>query len=247
MSELATGYIPRDYTAQPLGSIEFCAPFDLTPIPQSEWKDRIDYLEETKSSLTHVVDAAGILGSYQNGLPYCWMHGTVNCLRVLRAKEGQPYRELSATAAAAQVKGFRQQGGNTYEAIPFLAKNGVPTTDLWPQNKMDRSLVTPEMKAAALENRLTEWYEMEPNDLEQKMTCLLSGLPIAAGYSWWGHLICDLKAIYRESRGSIEYGVESLNSHGERWGDFQNGRLQIWGKKAFSFDQAAPRVVRVAA
>jgi hypothetical protein len=245
--ELAKGYIERDYLAQPQGSIEFCKAFDLAPIPRDEWKDRIDYLAEQKASLVDVVEFHGIESSDQNGYGYCWAHGTVNAMRVVRAANNQPYLDLSATAVAAQIKNFRNQGGNTFEAIPWVAKRGVPTFATWPQNVVERRLVTPEMEREALENRLTEWYELEPNDFEQKATCLLSCIPVAAGYSHWGHLVCDLRLVYRGSGRSLEFGVEYLNSWKPTWGPNGNGRSTLWGRKAVSFDQAAPRVVKVAA
>jgi hypothetical protein len=238
----ATGYIPRDYKAQPRGTVAFTSPFDLKPIPKSEWKGRIDYLKEQKARLSDVVTANGLKASDQNGLPYCWAHGTVNAMRVLRAKEGQLYLDLSATAVAAQIKGFRESGGNTFDAIPHVAKHGVPTFKTWPQNKMDRSLVTEEMKDEASLTTLKEWYEMEPNDMEMKATSLLSGIPVIGGYSHMGHMMCDLDLIYKGD----EFGVLTWNSWGETWGNFGNGTMELWGRKAVSFDQAAPRVVRVA-
>lgn len=241
---LATGYIPRDYTAQPLGSIAECKAFSLPPIPKEEWPDRIDYLREQKARLTDVADLHGIKGSDQGPLPYCWMHGAMNSCRILRAKARLPYKELSATAAAAQIMNFRQKGGNTFDGIPWLVKNGIPETKYWPERSLDRKYLTPEMTANALENKLTEWDEMEPNDMEQKATALLNGFPVCAGYMHWGHMISDFDLIYRKRGNSYEFGVESLNSHGPTWGEFGNGRVQLWGSKAVSFDQAMLRVVR---
>ena len=236
----ATGYIARDYQALPRGRVAYTAPFDLTPIPKSEWKDRIDYLKEQKAGLKDVVVAHSLKPSDQNGYRYCWAHGTVNAMRVLRAKEGQPYADLSATAVAAQIKNFRDQGGNTFDAIPFVAEHGVPTFANWPQNKVDRKYVTEAMKDEAARYKLTEWYELEPNDFEQKATCLLNGIPVVAGYSHWGHMICDLELVYKGD----EFGVHFMNSWGEDYGE--GGFGELWGRKAVSFDQAAPRVVRVA-
>jgi hypothetical protein len=247
VTEFFKGYIPRDYREFPLGSIPYCKPFDFPPIPRAEWKDRIDYLAEQKAKLSDLVDAQGIKPSSQGKTNYCWAHGTVNAMRVVRATNGQPHLDLSAAAVAAQVKNFRNQGGNTYQSIPWVAEHGVPTMDTWPANAIDRSLVTPEMKAEAMLNRLTEWWELDDNDFEQKATCLLSGIPVAAGYSHWSHLICDLDLVYRGSGSSIEFGVHFMNSWGATWGDYKNGRGELWGRKAVSFDQAAPRVVRVSA
>ncbi len=241
---LSKGYEPRNYSAQPYGSVPYTKAFDLELIPRDEWKDRIDYLNEHKCSLMHLVERARERGefklNYQNGLPYCWNHGAVHALQVCRLKEGQPWVELSATAGAAKIKGFEERGGNTWDGIPFMAENGVPTVKHWPENEMKRANDNPETWKNAKQFKLDEWLELKSKDLDQKMTCLLNLIPVVSGYDWWGHMVCDLEATYRVSRGRTTFGVKGINSHGRKWGESKDGTYQLWGDKAISFDQAAP-------
>ena len=244
MSE--TGYIPRDYKVEPLGSIEYTAPFDRPIIPRDEWVDRIDYQREQNARLTDVLTKAGIDAEDQDGFGYCWAHGTMQAFIMIRAAMGLPYKKLNPHALAAQVMNFRNRGGNTWDAIPWLVEKGCPTYDTWPQFSMNRSLASSKaVKEDAIKYRLTEFYEMEPNNFDQKATLLLDGLPVIAGYSHMGHMMCDLDLIYRRRGGAIEYGVDTLNSWGKNSGNEKNGRMKLWGRKATSFDQASPRVSTV--
>lgn len=240
----ATGYIPRDYNALPMGKVAFCAPFDLPIPPRNEWPDRIDYLNEQKATAWHIIQSAKLIASDQARTNFCWAHGMVNAMRIIRAMNGQPYKELSAAAVAAQITKFRNEGGNNYMSIPFLAKHGVPTVNEWPANAIDRQYVTEAMKAEAAENTLSEWYELEPKNEEQKMACLLYGFPVPAGYMDIGHMMCAVKPMYRKSGSGYEFGSLDWNS----WGQDYNGGtgcMERWGSKFRSFDQCAPRVVRV--
>lgn len=243
----ATGYLPRNYSRNPIGSIPYCVPFDLPLIPRDEWKDRIDDLKDKKARLTDILDQLQILADDQNGFGYCWSYGTVQAFILTRAIMGLPYRKLNPHALAAQVMQFRDRGGNTFDAIPWLVEKGCPTYDTWPQWSMDRSLATSKaVKEESVKYRLTEHYELDPNNLDQKMTLLLGGAgqptPVIAGYLDIGHMMCDLDAVYRINGSSIEYGVDSLNSWGATSGPLKNGRVLRWGSKAKSFDQAAPRL-----
>lgn len=231
------GYEPRDYATQP--TVEFCSPYpDGFIIPEVEWRERIEELERNKATLTDVRTRHGIKTLSQSSTNYCWSFGTVNGIRMARAAAGYPYLDLSPTAVAAQIKGFRNVGGNTFDAIPWIAEHGVPTTEHWPLNRIDRRYVTPEMKADAKRTVLTEWYELPSNNFAAAASCLLRGIPVAMGLSWWGHLICGLTL---RSLPNGDFGIEIENSWGEQWGD--KGLGVLTRRKATAFDQAAPRVV----
>jgi hypothetical protein len=239
--ERKTGYIERNYATSPLGAVPYCAPFDLPIIPRSEWKDRIDYMTEHKTRLTDILEFWEYKAGDQDGYGYCWAWGTVQAFILIRAAMGLPFAHLNPHALAAQVMGFRDRGGNTFDAIPWLVEHGCPTFETWPGWSMNRALAESKVvKEDAIQYRLTEWYELRPNNFDQKATCLLNGIPVIAGYSHLGHMMADLDLKYRENRGQIEFGVDTLNS----WGATNNGngRMLLWGQKAVSFDQAAPRV-----
>lgn len=168
----------------------------------------------------------------------CWIHGCVNAMRLLRAQYGMPYADLEPTMAGALIKNYRNQGGNTPEAIRHLARLGVCTTRFWKPNSLDRSQDTPEMRANAAKYKLTEWWELKSNNFGQLATCLLLGYPVVIGLSWWGHMIVAMDLV---KLGRDEFGVRIWNSWGDGWGD--KGEKILTEKKATAFDQMCPRVV----
>ena len=128
----ATGYIARDYCKHPMGSVPYTVPFDVPLIPRDEWKDRIDDLADKKARLTDLLDSLQIKADDQDGFGYCWAYGTVQAFILMRAVAGLPYKHLNPHALAAQVMDFRDRGGNTFDAIPWLVEHGCPTYDTWP-------------------------------------------------------------------------------------------------------------------
>lgn len=230
---MSRGYHPRDYRKVPPGSLACAAPFPIDTIPRSEWRERIEEKEKTKSTWHDIRKAAGLKSTNQNGLGYCWIHGCVNAVRLARARDGQDYADLEPTSAGALIKNYRNVGGNTPEAIRHLAEHGVATTEFWPPNSLDRSHDNEATRANAKKHRITEWWELASNNFDQMATCLLLGLPVPCGFSWWGHLVCamDLVAV------GGDFGIRIWNSWSDNWGD--NGEGILEGKKKIAFDQFA--------
>lgn len=236
---MSFGYVARDYDLQLPGTVEFCSP--LPPdfvIPRGEWEGIIKAQEEHRATLRHVRDRAGIRTKSQNGTNFCWNFGTIAAAQLVRAAAGLPTVELSPTAGASLIKNYRNRGGNTFDAIPFIAEHGCPTTEYWPLNKIEPKYDTPEMRANALNYRLTEWYELKSNSFDQAASCLLRGMPVILGLAWWGHMVCGLRLV---SLGGGKFGIEIENSHGEGYGE--KGLAVLPESKATAFDQAAPRVM----
>lgn len=231
--EVLRGYVPRDYSKVPPGSVAYAAPFPIDTIPQSEWRDRIEEREKTKSTWHDIRKQAGLKSTNQGSIPYCWIHGCVNAVRLARCRDGQEYADLEPTSAGALIKRYRKVGGNTPEAIRHLAEHGVATTEHWPPNSLDRNHDNEATRENAKKHRITEWWELRSNNFEEMATCLLLGLPVPCGFMWWGHLVCamDLVAV-----GS-DFGIRIWNSWGDNWGD--NGEGILEGSKKVAFDQFA--------
>lgn len=239
--KVGSGYIERDYTAIPVGSIEFATRMPIKTIPRSQWSAMIERNEKLGATLSAIRRQHQLKSSNQGKLGYCWIHGCVNGMRLLRARHQQSYADLEPTSAGAIIKNYRNQGGNTPEAIRHLAKVGVATTEFWKPNSLDRKLDTPAMRENSARHRLTEWWELKSNSFEELATCLLLGFPVTIGLSWWGHMIVAMDLV---KIGSDEFGVRIWNSWGDGWGD--RGEKILVQQKAIAFDQMCPRVVTLA-
>lgn len=237
--EMGRGLVARDHDDEPLGG--FAAPFDLPVIPRSQWPALIAEQERTQSSLWHIrergLNGQRIPSLNQGQTNYCWSHGPVSAMTLIRAFMGQPYVRLSATAVAAIIKGGRNQGGWGTEALRWIAAHGCPPVDLWPPN--DRSLRhdTPAMRTEAGKNKITEWYDLRPRNFDQLATCLLLNIPVAVGYNWWSHEVCAIRL--RQAGGA--YVVDIWNSWGDSYGTDGIGTLSE--SRATPDDAVAPRVV----
>jgi hypothetical protein len=241
------GYVPRDPKTQPFGSLPCSAPWSMELIPRDEWKDRIDAINASGTDLLTLSKKAGMTAKDQDGRGYCWFYGGTRALEVVRVIAGLKHVSLSAWGGAYTKKNGRDEGGNTWDVIPFLAEKGCPTEEDWP-NQQNRPVADKDtVWQNAKQFRLPEWDEMEENNLDQKMTALLNGLPVCAGYAHWGHMVCDMVPMYRMSGSKIEYGVRGWNSWGTSWGPHKDGTYELWGKKAISFDQVTARASTITA
>lgn len=232
------GYQGRDYSVCPPGAMPFGRAMDFDLIPRSEWAERIEEMERTKSRLSDHFRRAGLRVLNQQRTNYCWCYGIVQGIQLVRAKQGQPTVHLSAASAAARIKRYRNVGGWGGEAIAGINELGVATLDYWPEASIDRRHDTPEMRANALLHQAPEFYELPAKNFDAVMTCLLRGLPVGLGLLWWGHLVvaCD-PVIIRPG----QFGALFLNSWGEGWGDGGFGVLTE--RKATPHEAVAPRTV----
>ena len=232
------GYWLRDYKRTPYGKMEFANPYTGALIPRSEWRERIEAMERTKSRLSDTRRAAKLPALHQNGTNYCWFNAFVSGIGVLRAANGLPYVELSSAFGAAQIKNFRNRGGWTGEAIKWLVTKGVCEAKYWPPNAISRKYRTKEAAENALLYRTPEFDELPSNSFEHMMTLLLKRVPVMMGLSWWRHLVCGLDPV---ALPGGRFGVRILNSHGTSYGD--NGEAVLEERKAISHDQLALRTV----
>jgi len=252
-SEKAKGFEPRDFKAHPVQDspgITTALPIPL--VPESEWEDRAKEMEETKSRLSDIrmtgdngkmIDALD-----QNGQGYCWMYDPVMCMMIIRARDMMPYVRLSPHAPACIIKNFRDQGGWAPLAGEFLAKNGCPSEEFWPQKSMAKKYNTKETWENAKKYRITEgWIDMTVPAYDRALTfpqvvsCLLNRIPVAGDFMWWGHSVCLLDVVVVE-RGSV--GIRILNSWTNDWED--RGMAVLQGDKMKPDGAFAPRVLMAA-
>lgn len=251
------GYVERDYKLYP--EEMFAAPSEMPLIPRSEWSDRIKEQVQTLSRLSDIRNRAddgnpfpSLDQNANDGTPrwgYCWNHSTVHTAMVIRAVNNAPYVPLSAFAAAAIIKDYKNEGGWCGLSAKFAREIGIPSQKYWPQKQVKRSLDTPEMRANAAMHRITEdWVDLTRAVYDQRLTfdqvatCLLTGVPCAVDFNWWGHSVCALDLVEVEA-GS--FGIRILNSWSDSWGE--NGTGILRGSKAVPDGAIATRVTGASA
>lgn len=243
------GYVPRDYEVDPIEM--FAPPTDIVLIPRNEWSARIKEKEEQKSRLSDIRRSGNkgqpIPSLDQNGKGYCWAHSTTHTVIVNRAVSNQPYVPLSAYAVACKIKNFRDEGGWCGLSAKFARETGIPSQALWPQQSMSQSHDNSETWQNAALHKITEdWVDLTRQVYDQNLTfdmvisLLLSNIPVAVDFNWWGHSVCALDAVEVEP-GS--FGIRIWNSWGDSWSDMGEGVLR--GSKAIPNGAVATRVTGV--
>lgn len=233
---LSRGYIPRDYDQFPEGS--FGTPFNLPLIPRSEWADRIEEMERTKTRLSDLRRQANMPSLDQNGTNYCWANGPVTAMQLVRLVNGQSYIALSPASVAAPIKNYRNVGGWGSQALEYIIQHGVASTETWPANAISRQYNNAESQADREKHKVPEWFELRSRNLDQLMTCLIYRIPVAVGYNWWGHEVCAMDPV---ALGRDEFGARILNSWGDNWED--RGEKVLSESRTIPDDAVAPRVV----
>ena len=231
------GMKPRDFQAVPHGSLPFAAAYRLPIIPRGEWSGRIKELEKAQARLSDIVRAANMPSLNQNGTKYCWANAPVNCVRIIRAVNNQPFVELSPASVAARFTNYQNVGGFGTDALKFIVDNGVCSTALWPANAIDQQFDTQASRANAAQHKVTEWLDLKPRSFDQLATFLLLGFPVAVGYNWWEHEVTALDLV--ETSPGV-FGVRIWNSWGDSWSD--RGMAVLSESRGTPDDAVAPQV-----
>lgn len=242
------GYRPRDYRELPLGSVPHCSAPVLPTIPWDDLPDAIERANAGEDLLSQAV-RAGVHYSSQGSTNFCWMEAPVNAVRLLAVSGGHPCPPLSPAAGACRVTGFRNKGNNTWDSIPFIAEHGIALAPDWPPRKIpsrrERDRYDNEATwLRARDYRLSEWWELEPNNLQQLLSHLVYGLPVVVGLYHWMHMVLAVRPLVRRRSGRFEFGWGGINSHGPSGGSNRftkpDGTIELWGDDAIAFDQACP-------
>lgn len=239
-SDCSTGYEERDWSAAPCGE-GYAKPFDIPLIPRSEWRDRIEDMERTKSTLNDLCESHDLSVLNQGRTKYCWANGPVHCVEILRLVQGQSKLRLSPASVAAPIKNFRNVGGWGEQSLGYIIEHGIVPQTMWPANAIDRKYATEQARDERSKYQVDEWYDLKPRNFDQLMTMLLLRIPCSVAYNWWRHLIMASDPIALDGG----FGIRVRNSHGVRWGS--NGTAVFregYGRNQANPDEAlAPRVI----
>lgn len=207
-------------------------------IPRSEWQARIQEQEQRKTRVSDLITQAGLPFKDQDGLNYCWIFAVVHAIEILRVVMNQPMVKLSAVAVGAGVKGFRNIGGMGSEGLAYIVANGVPPESLWPGQALDRRYDTDATWEEAKNYKVTEWWDLQPHTLDELVSCLLRGIPVASARMWWAHETTDVEAAWIDGaiavRGRNQWNVPPYNQN--------NGFFLLQGSRILADESVAPRV-----
>jgi hypothetical protein len=209
-------------------------PTDLI-IPKSEWQARIQEREERKATIWHRATAAGWKVKDQQQTNYCWINAPTAAVELIRLLQHDEPVVLSPASAGAQITNYRNVGGWGKEGLEWIQTHGLVPVSLWPANAISKQYATESNKQVALSYRQIEWWELAVRSLDQLVSCLLRGYPVAVGYNWWGHEVTACDPVWVD--GAV--AIRIANSWGEAWGDKGFGVIQ--GNRMLPDDACSPR------
>lgn len=242
----AKGLRPRNYNTHPLGFYSSIPPLaGLQPMTDDEIQAAIKRKNLDNSWLDNLRNVgmygAPVPSRDQDGKGYCWAHSGVSANLLVRARDNQPYADLSAYAIACIIKSYQDEGGWGAEGVDWQVKNGVPTSKTWAQQSMSKSNDNAAMRAeAALYKPNGVWADMQNNDDRALATCLCHDYPVVVDFNWWSHSVCACRLITWNPLKILIW-----NSWGDSWS--ANGMGELEGSKASPDGQVALITTKISA
>lgn len=234
--ESESGYIPRDYGADPLAS-GFAARRMPKELILSE-DDCIEIIKEREAKGTRLIDRcekSGIFTLDQSPSWYCWEYANTHGLMAAAISQNETPRRLCPESVAGPIMKYRKQGGYCSLGLAYTVENGQADTNAWPWESHKQAnnpkYFQPSRDNAAL-TKVPEWWDID--SWEEKRSCLVRGIPCPSCYNYEGHATCSIELIYRDG----QLGVIDIDSYYIRNGRRFHARARM-GSRAFSQDTVA--------
>lgn len=213
------GYMPRDWRANPHGAAwRGSKPFPTELIiPRSEWDERIEEQERTKTRLSDLILASGLPCKDQNGTNYCWINAPTHVAEINLIQQNQRMPDgslpsLSPASNGCKIKNFRNNGGWGQEGLDRAVEFGFVPSKLWPDNAISKQYDTAEAWAEALKYKPTNYYDLRPRVFDEQASCYLHRMATADGHNWWSHEVTgvDLVIVSNSVRDASRQAIEAL-------------------------------------
>jgi hypothetical protein len=214
MLQGSTGYKGWQEPGQPH---VFCGPSPVSQlIPRSDWVSMIKAGAGTKAF--DAIQANGIQAKNQDGLNLCWCYGSTRAVELRRVLSGLPFLSLAPESIDVEVNGGRNVGGYASQAFDAIQTKGIcEETFLDAPNSLHPARWKSGWQANAASHEVVNWFNIDGSSGDiyaEVVTCLLQDSPVAAGLSWWGHLINFVAAVLLPDN---TVGILFQNSWGVDW------------------------------
>lgn len=243
------GIIPRDWTKNPYGSLDFGQTYEAAGIenyPMEAWPDLIADNDRNKAWADDVWAASPIGVLDQDGLSYCHAFSACDAVMIERELMGLPYVELSAGSIGGPVTGYRNAGAYIIDDLRQVVEKGVASTEFVPMMQVSRSGWKPGAVENALLHTAKNVIEMQSRNFQQFGSVLISGRTVCIGLNWWGHAITGIRLRDnkngRAATDHLRYDAKILNSWNKSWGE--NGCGWLSGSKKIPDEQYSFREIR---
>jgi hypothetical protein len=198
-------------------------------IPEKDWDDIIDEIEKAQARIYDMCVNFNLHCLNQGRTNYCWVNAPTHCCEIIRLLETGRIFNYSPASAGAPIKNFRNVGGWGSQALERFKTHGLNYKNDWPVNAIDNRYYTDENKEKALKHTTLEYFTL--SSWEERISCILAGIPTADGYNWWRHEVCGTGILKRS------HDLVIRNSWGMDWGDKGFGTLS--GSKKYANDSVA--------
>ena len=209
--EFPPGYVggckPRRYAP---GQICRMAADSVAIIPTAEWAGLIQERKDAGLSVrpfVKVIFDQGQVGS-------CATEAASQLVQTRKVMQGQPFVQLNPYFMYHTTSGGRDSGSSIDEDMEFARQYGIAPESVWPRSKGWQAKPSEEAYAAALENRLDEFFDCVT--VQEIGSCLLAGHLVQFGWKSHSELMIELV--------SPTHALV-INSWNKSWGD--NGAHEV--------------------